>query len=100
MSKVNHITDKENIMGMFAMLQSLTDIVVGEPDEIDPDKPTLIEICHSVDENGQITIKEFLQFIEFKKTIEGILAEKEVYLRRLGGWKTELGAYKTKPKTD
>jgi hypothetical protein len=86
--------DKETRLGLIAMIEELSAIIIGEPDETDLDNPTLIELCYAVDTEGKILVQDFKVFMDKHKKITGILNEMEVYLRRLGGYKADLYNYK------
>ena len=69
------------------LLDVMIDILVGEPDEKDLDKPTLQEILFTCDEHGKVMVKDYNIFLEYKKKILSILNELDTNLKRLGGSK-------------
>jgi hypothetical protein len=81
--------EEQDKITLIAMLGKLTDVVVGEPNELNLDEPTLPEIVYAVQRSEKVLLKDFEMFMKHKKTACSVLDEMEIVMKR----RLELGKY-------
>jgi hypothetical protein len=85
--------------GLVVLLDVMLDVIVGEPDETDLDKPTLQELLYLCEDSGKCLAKDYRIFLQYKKKINATLDEMDTWLKRLGGYKAGIEDSQAKYKS-